>query len=769
MKKYDRKPFAGLLLPAAIVAAALPQVASAQDKGRGIEEVIVTAQRRDENIQDVPVAVTAATGDMLVDAHIANVENINALSPSITFRKTNMASSTSNIQIRGIGTVGNARTFEGAVGVFIDGVYRTRSGQALSNFLDIESLQVLRGPQGTLFGKNTSAGAVLLSSARPSTAGIEGNAELTYGNYNSYIARGAFNAPVSKTAAVRVAGIVSQSDGFIKDPNGGTQNDNKDYGLKAQLLLEPSDGLSFRLIGDYAKNTGNCCYGTVDAVNGPTQPLVDMLTALNGLKVPSHHIRDREAAINPAAKNRAEDYGASFYADIDAGPGTLHSVTALRRYKVFQLQDADFSGATIFDIDEKFDSRFLSQELTYNGTLGDGKANYVIGAFYSDEKLDMSRAIRWGSQAQTYWSVVLGGAGFPAELLALVDASPGLFDFEDMAGKARSAALFTHWDVKLSDRFNLIAGARFSNERKDGSMATEAYFRSPLFDPLSLLGVMPGIDYKDSSDNNAVSGTLGVQYRPSDSTMLYLSYNRGFKAGGVNLDANAAGLPGSPITGFPPVSASPEFKPETVDAVEAGAKLDWLDGRSRTNIAAFYNELHDLQVAQFLGLQFAIVNAPSAKVYGAELEQTFRLTDAVTLSADATWLPEAKFGESSILGSPLSGRRFPTAPKFAANFTVDGETQVGAGMALTGRVQLQYTDSVFTNTASDMKQDAVTLVNATIGLKSLNSGWRVELWGQNLTDETYVVQHFETPLQTGDKNAYLGAPRTYGITVRASF
>jgi outer membrane receptor protein involved in Fe transport len=336
-----------------------------------------------------------------------------------------------------------------------------------------------------------------------------------------------------------------------------------------------------------------------------------------------------------------------------------------------------------------------------------------------------------------------------------------------MGGTARSLAAFTHWNIDLTDQFSLIAGARYTNERKTGFMR-ESYFRDPLFDPLALAGVMPGIGYNLRTTNNALSGTLGVQYKPSDDAMIYFTYNRGFKAGGVNLDVNAAGIPGSVVFGSAGIAQSPIYTPEKINGFELGAKVDWLDGRARTNVAAFYNSLTNLQVAQFLGLQFQIINAPKAKVYGFELEQTVKVSDVVTLNGGLTWLPKATFGNDAALVN-LAARRFSTAPKFAANGSVNVEYPVNDNVAITARLQTLYTSQVFTNPVNDLTQKGFALVNANLGLKSLSAGWQIEGFVQNLFNQDYVTSHFNTPLQGDDRNAYLGAPRTYGITLRGSF
>jgi outer membrane receptor protein involved in Fe transport len=735
-----------------------------------LDDIIVTAQRRSERLQDVPISITAADATALAQQRVFNVENITSISPSISFRKTNLASASSNIQIRGIGTSGISRSFEGSVGVFVDGVYRTRSGQALGNFLDIDSLQILRGPQGTLFGKNTSAGALLLTSASPSPAAVGGRFEASYGNYNAYRVSGAINLPLSETTAIRIAAIQTDHDGYVRNVNGGGLNESKDRAVKVQLLFEPSSNLKVQLIGDYAKSTGNCCYGTVRVIDGPTRPLVDFLTVLNGKQNASTNFNDYQGSISPDTPNRVEDYGGTALIDVSLGNGVLKSITALRQYSVSNGQDADFSGADILHLTETFSSRFFSQELNYTGNLDGGiKADYIFGAFFSDEQINIERSVFHGSQGQVFWDALLGGAfGLPA---GFSNAAPGQFIDELFDQKSNSYALFTHWDFKVAERWNVIVGIRGSKEVKSGG-GRYPFMRDPVFDPFDILGLTPAIPYRARSDDEAISGTLGIQYHPSRDAMLYLTYNRGFKAGGVNLDDNAPGVPGSSIAALAPflpaTTTNPVYKKETIDAVEGGLKIDWLDHKARTNFSIFYNSLSNLQVAQFLGLRFTVLNAPTAEVYGAEIEQTFKLSPQLTLTGAATYLPMADFGISALLGAPLSGRRFATAPEFAGQAALNGNFPLSDKVVLTGRVQVQYTSKVFTNTADNETQDGFALVNANLGL-TLSNRFTIEGWVQNLTDKRYVTQHFQLPLQSGSTGAYVGAPRTYGVTLRASF
>lgn len=742
--------------------------ASITEQHSGLTDIVVTAQRRAENLQNVPIAITAADGDALAAARVENIANVQSVSPSISFRVSNISTSSANVIIRGLGTTGNSRSFEGSVGIFIDGVYRSRAAAALQNFLDIDNLQVLRGPQGTLFGKNTTAGALLLSSASPTLGSASGMVDLGYSNYNTLIARAAASVPLGDTAAIRIAGLASNSDGFYRDSTTGQRlNGDRTQAVKGQLLWEPNDSVSIRLIGDYSRGSGNCCYASTDFIDGPTQPLVDALATALGQTLPSKDAGDFEQTLNGNGRQVIEDYGGTLLAEFGLGAGTLKSVTALRRFSVDQRDmDPDFSGADIFRIDEAFKSRFFSQELTYNAKIDALNADFVLGAFYSNEKLRMSRGLPWASQGQAYWDAVLAAAAIPP---GTVDASPGLWATEAMTGTAKSYAAFAHVDFAIGDRFNVLAGLRYSVEKKTGSFRNP-FYRPQANDVFRVLGAQPGPAYADSTTDRALSGTFGVQFRPVDDIMLYATYNRGFKAGGVNIDANGAGTTANNPSETPgAVLLSPVYKPETVNAFEVGAKLQYLDRRARTNIAFFYYDLSDLQVAQFVGLRFTVLNAQSAKDYGVEIENLFQITDGLTLGLDGTWVPRARYGVDANIDPVLSGSRFRFAPKFQGNATLSLDQPISDTVNLTGRVQYQYSGRQFLNTASLAERGSVGLLNANLGFRLPDSNLSVEVWGQNLTNEVYPTLSFNTPLQTGDENAYLGAPRTYGVRLRASF
>jgi len=744
-----------------------PEGQAALDAGQ-TGEILVTARGRSEAAGSVPIAITAVDAEGLARADMQNIAQLDAIDPSVTFRAANIASSTANLIVRGLGTTGSNRSFEGSVGVFIDGVYRSRAAAALQDFVDIGSVQVLRGPQGTLFGKNTTGGAVLLSSTKPSFAGWSGSAEASYGSYNSLILRADENVPLTDRFAVRIAGTVSHSDGYYTDVTRNRPlNGSSSQAIKLQALLEPAPTLSIRLIGDYAEGQGNCCYATAQLATGALQPLIDQLIVAGGGAVPSRRPSDREQSLNGDGRQTIRDAGGALIVALAAAGGTLTSTTGYRYYRVKQTDmDPDFSGADIFRYDEGFRSNFFSQELAYAANMVPLGAKIVIGGFLSDERLAMDRKLPWAGQAQQVWDVVFAGLGLPA---GTADAAPGLIADEAMGGSVRSTSAFAHGDVRLNDRLSLVAGLRYSIERRTGRFAYR-YYRPSAAEPFRLLGVQPGPPYDAGHRDHAVSGTLGLEYRPSDQAMAYLTYNRGFKAGGVNIDANGAGTRANNPAEVPGgIPLSPEYQPETIDAFELGAKLRYFGGRARTNIAVFYYDISSLQIAQFVGLRTTVINAKGATDYGAEIENRFQIGPALSIEADATWIPHARYGREGGIDPVLAGARFRFTPRLSTNVAAVLDQPVAPQLNVTARAQYRYRGGQFIDTAGTTWQSPVHLVDASLGLRLPASTLRLDLLVSNLFNVTYAEQALATPLQAGSVSGFMGAPRTFQARVAKQF
>jgi iron complex outermembrane receptor protein len=270
----------------------------------------------------------------------------------------------------------------------------------------------------------------------------------------------------------------------------------------------------------------------------------------------------------------------------------------------------------------------------------------------------------------------------------------------------------------------------------------------------------PSPEYDATHTDHAVSGTFGLQYEFSRDAMVYATFNHGFKAGGVNIDENAAGLKAdinSPL--------DPTYKPETINAYEVGAKFQYLDHHARTNISFYYYDVKNMQIAQYVGTRFQIISADTAKDYGAEIENSFQLTKALSLNADAIWIPHAKYGA---VPGVLADSRFRFAPKVSANAGLNLDAPLSDQVDLLARFQYRYTSRQYIDTAALNTQSPVGLINANLGFK-IRQRYTIEGWVENLTNKKYNDSVVETPLQTGTQEAFVGAPRTFGVRVHATF
>ncbi len=748
---------------------AIPGASVAQEFA--LEEVVVSAQRRQESVQDVPVAVTAVSGEQLENAGIIDLGQIQYISPSANITTGTNVATTANIQIRGIGTAGSQRAFEGAVGVFVDGTFRSRPGSVLGDFLDIGGIEILRGPQGTLFGKNTSGGAVVLKSNAPVIGENSGNLHFTVGDYDEQIVKGVANIDLTDNSALRVAGVINRRDGFEENNNGDSLNNVDRRGVKVNYLVEPSDKLSVNLLADYLET---------DERFGATQTwigiegfgaVVDSLSQANGFGPINLDLDDRENNLNNMGTQVNRDRGVTLRLDYSFDNGaTLQSTSSWRDWSLDQENiDADMGPADILPLDEFFAVESISQEFIFNQTLESlpfvQSADYLIGVYYYDEELDATRQVYNGSQAEIYWQ-----AAFPAvapvsdpvfgpivsALLANPLAPEGLWTDELFENTDEVFAVFTHWNFNVTDNINVIAGLRYSEEEKEGG------FESQFFDfPVWVgLGLGPTYDYKDSVDEEELTGTLSLQYLFNDDVMMYATYSRGHKAGGINLDLNGGGT--SLLFGAIPMPpADPVYDPEYVDNIELGLKADYWNGRARTNAAAFYTEVDDLQFAGFTGISFSVNNAAKAYYHGLELENTFLLSEGLQVELGGLYLDARVNGEAS---GALANRQPPFTPSLRAQAAVNYERTLTENLLGFTRLSANYRGDRYLSVNDDAREDSTTVVDFRIGVRSMDEKWDVALWCRNCTDEINAMNEFGPPLQFGARVQDSEAPRQYGVT-----
>jgi iron complex outermembrane receptor protein len=514
---------ASLLMSAAMFAIATPsyaQDAQTTDADPMVEaqsggDIVVTATRRSEALSDVPLAISAVTADSLQNSGASDIRQLNQLSPSLLVSSSSTEAGAGSARIRGIGTVGDNAGLESSVATFIDGVYRSRSGVALTELGPIERIEVLRGPQGTLFGRNASAGLIHVISAPPKFD-FGAYAELTYGNYDYWRGQAGITGPLGDTVAFRLDGTYAKRDGFITDANTGRDLNNRDrWLLRGQLLFEPTDALSVKIIGDYAKRDEECCAGVYLESTDPTaialRSLLDGLAVASGLEPIQNEPYDRRTAITPGRSYRSDvrDWGVSGQVDYDFGNASLTSITAYRDWKWVRGQDADFNSLDIFarPDDGSSNQRFetFTQELRLQGEAFDGKLDWLVGGYYANETLTLNDNLGYGAQYglfQTCQAALLlapstGFAPSPTSpgclnptlagalnagvtsfgplgpvltaalgRLGSLNSVSGLQPSDSYEQKSRNFAVFTHNVFDITDQLSLTLGVRYTNERK---------------------------------------------------------------------------------------------------------------------------------------------------------------------------------------------------------------------------------------------------------------------------------------------------------------
>ncbi|MEM9624312.1 MAG: TonB-dependent receptor, partial [Pseudomonadota bacterium] len=626
-----------------------------------IEEVIVTATKREASIQDVPIAISAFSGEDLQARGITDVNSLQQVSPSLFVNTSNSSTNGGTMRIRGVGTTGNNVGLEAAVGFFIDGIYRSRSGQALNDILDVERIEVLRGPQGTLFGKNTSAGAVHIISNKPDFSENSGWASISAGNLDTIRGEVGYNAALSDRSALRLAGSFHQRDGYYEDIDTGDEYNELDrYALKAQYMWEPNDAFSLRVIADYTDKDESCCPATY-TVQGPTAPI---LVALGGDPVISE---DGDVGVNSEPFETVEDGGITLELSYDMEWAELQSVTSVRSFEAERGQDVDFSNVDIYlrgNTEEEFD--VFSQEIRLVGGTDD--FDWLVGFIYGEEEItNDGRFLELASQGPAYFDLLLGGGAGTIEALL----SPGLGLRGAYEQDAEFWAIFTHNTWHVTDDFSITLGLRYSEEDKEGGTVINGTGGPDTVGenwPCAALAIptfCQNAGYSLDRTDEEPTGTLALNYNVNDNVAVYVSGSRGYKSGGFNLDPTAYKLDGTGAV----VADSREFVAEITTSYELGLKSNWFEDRLTINVAAFTGEIDDFQLNTFEGAFFTVNNVPEVEMEGIEMEYTWLIADGVMLSGGVTNINTRYASNAgSAVGKPnLDGRRITNAPEWQAS------------------------------------------------------------------------------------------------------
>jgi outer membrane receptor protein involved in Fe transport len=712
MRKSNRLSaaiFSTTILATMMVAPAQAQDAQADEENYDSEPIVVTATLREADVQDIPIAVTAVAPETLERQGIADIKSLSSVTPSFNIQSSQTETQGTSIKIRGVGTTGNNTGLESSVGVFIDGVYQSRPGVALGDLVDLERLEVLRGPQGTLFGRNTSAGALNITTRRPSLSKFEGFANASYGNYDFMNLQAGVSVPVAQdVAAIRLSGTWRKRDGYLNSSTGAESNNRDRWMLRGQLYVEPNSDVSIRILGDYSKVDEKCC----DAVilrETELQPFWAFhgLTTNDGVDQSGFTALRNLSTNSQQFLNSSTQWGVSGELKWDFGGAKLTSITAYRDFTSESSQD-DYNSLLVYSVG-RFGStapvggnikngdsiKTFTQELRLQGTAFDDKVDWLLGGFYGKENIeaqgylilgpDYQRAVSAGNFANAagvnplFALTALGNGGIPVN--ANGANTVNLFDQE-----GTTFSVFTHNVISFTDQISLTLGARYVDEKKVASFdqlsgsnaacqasvngvltaAVPAALRAglvglncfPFVAPVTLTAPAAlggGLasrflplprEWANTFKDDELTYTAQLTYKPNDDLMLYGSFSHGFKSGGFNLDPTAANLINS--TAVLTTGAAPVYADPRFDSEKVDAYeigMKGTIGRINLNVAAFQMDMSDFQVLEFTGVQFVTFNVAGARSRGVEVEMFGKLHDYISVNASATFV-NAKYGRN---------------------------------------------------------------------------------------------------------------------------
>ncbi|OSZ62753.1 TonB-dependent receptor [Sphingomonas sp. IBVSS1] len=821
-----------LLGATAIAAPALAQNAptAAADEGED-DIIIVTASKQAKTLIDTPIAVSVASKATLEVAQIRDALDLQTLVPSLRVSQLQSSANT-NFIIRGFGNGANNAGIEPSVGVFIDGVYRSRSAAQIGDLPSLERVEVLRGPQSTLFGKNASAGIISVVTAEPKFD-FGGAAELSYGNYNAVVARAEVTGPISDTVAFSLAGNYNRRDGYVRNVTlNRDDNERNRGGVRGQLLFKPSDDFKLRLIADYDTIDEVCC-SVVNIVDGPTGNAVRAL----GGRLISNQPLALESATNFASENKIDNFGVSAQADYKAGQFDLTFIGAYRGVRLNTNADSDFTSADIIGA-----NRGRNAINTYTAEFRvaskfDGPINFLVGAFYFHENIDAQAALTFGRDFRGYASALSGGAYTNLEptLRALLPGTPaGAFGgqgqgrFEDYDYKNRAISLFGTVDWELAEGLTFTAGGNYTRDTKRvttnvvstdvfsgldlvragvnaGVPATVA--ANPQFNPFlglrALQFLPPFLNFPNAVEDGRTSDsdfayTLRLSYKMNENLNLYATHATGFKASSFNLSADSRPfasqfIPGSTAQ-VPAPAASPirtalganlpvnlttgsRFaNPEHATVYEIGIKGQW-EGFA-VNIAAFRQILNGFQSNVFSGTGFILANADQQSVDGLEIDSSISPTRDLRFTASLTYL-NARFdrfpggaalvnGSFSTVPLDLSGQRVAGTPEYAASLGIDYTARLSDAAKLLFHADYQHESPTQIAQGTVALKRTVDNLNTSVTLV-LDNKIDISLWARNLTNQAWITTIFPGVAQAGTLSGYRNQPRTFGGLVRWRF
>lgn len=749
-----------LSLLAAVIASYASLPASAAE-APALDEIIVTAQKRVQKLEDVPISLTALNGTKLEEAGITSPAGISDYTPSFNMTQTGIGT---NIAIRGISS-GVNQGFEQSAAMFVDGIHYGRAQLARAPFLDVERIEILRGPQSILFGKNSTAGAISIINAKPGNEHT-GSLSVSYDpDLGDREGRLVLSGPISETVGGRLAILSRTTDGYIENTTlNRDESADKDQVVRATLEWKPTDTWDITLKledGSFDSNGRN-----IEVVKPVTNPALNTTGDVNPYRTILSYLTAGQYQLDTTQDGKRQSNGDYSYNDTsnitltaehDIGDLTLTSITGYNGYTYSELCDCDFTGASGFNIfsDEKY--RQASQELRLaSGT--NQKVSWIGGLFYqgSNIKFHDKVYVPTDSVIATGMSTRIG-----TTLANLLRGASTQRDFTQDTSLASAFGQIT-WNINDASRF--LIGARYTQETKEASRhqyhVSAAGVVQPLGTPTSPYNILWNIfqvdphDIKGKRDESGFTPQVIFQHDLNASDRLYASYTTGFKSGGFDVRSNSA--PES-LGGIYPGAATNgtwEFQDEDVKNYEVGGKFLLAKGAAELNIALFRSDFTNMQTSQFDGsLSFNVTNAGEARVQGLEIDSRWAISTNLLMRGGASYLDfeyldfkggQCAFGQTANSGPTTcdqTGMSREFVPKYQGNVGWDYDINLANGWKITNTLDLIFNDGYLTTPSLDKRfaQPSYTKVNARIALSGVDGLWELALVGKNLTDESVIT------------------------------
>jgi iron complex outermembrane receptor protein len=726
-----------------------PDTASSDES---VADIIVTANKREQSIIDVDTSITALGGDDLAQRGIQDTQQLIVATPNLIVQRSIIG----KIHIRGIGNENYTVGGDPSVAVHSDGVYVARASAGLFDLFDIGRVEVLRGPQGSLYGRNATGGVINVIPRTP-TGEFEGYATAEYGNYDHVRLEGALSGPLGGGLSARISGLGFQRDGFIRNINAGARArgfgrlDSKElWAVRGQLAYDNEGPFTARLSVEYIHDNSNFppyVYLQQPAPFLPTIP-AGRRTIDQGLE-PALPILGGTARSFASDENLFKSYqfGVSLHMDYELDGATISSITGFRNTKFNYLNDGDGTAAFFVNYGQQDDSDQFSQELRV-ASDNDGAFNWLVGGFFFRE------------QSETFIALPIR-----LSLFGLADDSITV----DGTADTTAYALFGELYYRLSDTLKVTVGGRYSHEKREADYLYKGLFAAPVRAPIAT----PGDTSPGERTFSDFSPKVVLTYEPDEDTNIYGSVTRGFKSGGFNL-----------------LAIQPGFEPEKIWNYEVGFKSRLAGGAVRIGASAFYSDLQDLQVGQIVNLQSVLTNAAKAKIYGVEADIAVQASEAFEFGGTLAYL-HAEFARfctadptrPMVAPQPgctdpanpvnLSGFRLPRAPRFTGSGYVGYTFDLANAGSLRARMDARYQSRTFFTQFNrpTVAQDGYAVVNARLTWSDAPERFSVALWANNLFNKFY----YNEVLESGAFNpvlieqSYPAPPRTYGLTASVRF